>query len=457
MASPTSVTRICGSDTSSCGYCHSGTRSSASCGMWAFSLAPHAYQALIDRGWRRSGQYLYIPDPLMTCCPCYTIRVDVAEFSPSKSQKKTLRKMRRYLNTKPGDKPSAEEAGEDDPASHLTHPDQPDQSSPAAGTKPEVLVAPAQDEPIELYSAELPGPNKKLLKQLKATKMQSQHEHPDAAPRAENAVNTKKLNDLFKEIEAGSTHQLRVELVPAKFEQETFELFAKYQTRVHKDPPSKFDDPSSYISFLVDNPFPKAQGRSLSYGGFHQKYYLDDKLIAVGVIDILPKCVSSVYFMYDPDMSFLSLGVYGAIREVMFAQSLSQVLPDLKYYYMGYYIHSCPQMRYKAQYRPSYLLCHDDYKWYPYEKCAKLLDQNKRVSFSESLKADPEGQTVRPLSEKQASAVKDSDIMDLWVHTGREIVQLRRVYRFYNDDIAKIKELYVLVGEDTLQSIALNI
>lgn len=38
------------------------------------------------------------------------------------------------------------------------------------------------------------------------------------------------------------------------------------------------------------------------------------KLIAVGVIDILPRCVSSVYLFYDPDYSFLSLGVYSALR-----------------------------------------------------------------------------------------------------------------------------------------------
>lgn len=42
--------------------------------------------------------------------------------------------------------------------------------------------------------------------------------------------------------------------------------------------------------------------------------FVADKLIAVGVLDILPRCVSSVYFFYDPDYSFLSLGVYSALR-----------------------------------------------------------------------------------------------------------------------------------------------
>jgi len=50
------------------------------------------------------------------------------------------------------------------------------------------------------------------------------------------------------------------------------------------------------------------------YGSFHQHYVLDGKIIAVGVIDILPRCVSSVYFYYDPDYAFLALGTYSALR-----------------------------------------------------------------------------------------------------------------------------------------------
>ena len=43
----------------------------------------HELQELLDRGWRRSGRYIYKPD-LHTCCPQYTIRLDTRVFTPSK-------------------------------------------------------------------------------------------------------------------------------------------------------------------------------------------------------------------------------------------------------------------------------------------------------------------------------------------------------------------------------------
>src|SRR5688572_5589475 len=56
-------------------------------------------------------------------------------------------------------------------------------------------------------------------------------------------------------------------------------------------------------------------GPPRGWGSFHQQYWLDgSKLIAVGVVDVLPNCLSSVYLYYDPDFSFLSLGTYAALR-----------------------------------------------------------------------------------------------------------------------------------------------
>ena len=50
------------------------------------------------------------------------------------------------------------------------------------------------------------------------------------------------------------------------------------------------------------------------YGSYHQLYRLDRRLVAVGVVDILPSGLSSVYLFYDPDEKLLSLGTYVQLR-----------------------------------------------------------------------------------------------------------------------------------------------
>jgi arginine-tRNA-protein transferase len=56
----------------------------------------------------------------------------------------------------------------------------------------------------------------------------------------------------------------------------------------------------------------------------------------------------------------------------------------LKYYYMGFYIHSCPKMRYKAQYRPSEIVCPETFEWVPVEQCLPLLDKSKYSRLNSS-------------------------------------------------------------------------
>ncbi len=58
--------------------------------------------------------------------------------------------------------------------------------------------------------------------------------------------------------------------------------------------------------------------------------------------------------------------------------------PAVKYYYMGYYIHSCPKMRYKAQYHPSDIVCPQTFDWVPVEQCLPKLDESKFCRLSET-------------------------------------------------------------------------
>ena len=67
---------------STCGYCKSTKATFKSHGMSAHACSVEDYQHLIDRGWRRSGNWMYQPVLDDTCCPPYTVRLDVNELTP---------------------------------------------------------------------------------------------------------------------------------------------------------------------------------------------------------------------------------------------------------------------------------------------------------------------------------------------------------------------------------------
>jgi len=115
---------------------------------------------------------------------------------------------------------------------------------------------------------------------------------------------------------------------------------------VHKDEPAELT-PKKYERFLCETPLIPEPGSHVGagpgwpgFGSFHQRYRLrsSGKLIAVGVVDILPSCLSSVYFFYDPELSRQSLGVVSALYEIRWVQQVVlQHNPEaaLHNYYMG--------------------------------------------------------------------------------------------------------------------------
>ncbi|KAI8066115.1 arginine-tRNA-protein transferase [Thamnidium elegans] len=203
-----------------------------------------------------------------------------------------------------------------------------------------------------------------------------------------NYVQVKSLCDLIhaSEVEEENSHKLKIELEPSSFTKEKFDLYCKYQVSVHHDTEDDLSE-SGFKRFLVDSPL-KADK---DYGSFHQKYILDGKLIALAVIDILPKCISSVYFVYDPEFSFLGLGKYSVFREISLVQEYHARFDDLKYYYMGFYIDSCPKMNYKGQYAPSDLLDPVNYQWYPIDQFKKKFETEKFVTFDDTKRTGPPG------------------------------------------------------------------
>ncbi|XP_051772700.1 arginyl-tRNA--protein transferase 1 isoform X7 [Ctenopharyngodon idella] len=418
-----------------CGYC-GNEGGKASYGMWSHTMTVQDYQDLIDRGWRRSGKYVYKPIMNKTCCPQYTIRCHALNFHPSKTHKKTLKRVNKFLSK--GEMPveRCDEGHEGEPMDSVheesvrpppedpqkidhsevqditTSPDS-DSTNSTAPTTPKEDAAPASAEKTSSVTPK-PGngadPNRPLCRKAKDIRkerrlqkeQQKQQEtvssSPNPAPSKSSSNQSKSLEEFITEsLPNDPLHRLEVRLVPVSFEDPDFlasyeqsaALYARYQMTVHGDAPYECGE-SEFKRFLCDSPLEAEtapDGPDVGYGSFHQQYWLDGRIVAVGVLDILPSCVSSVYLYYHPDFSSLSLGTYSALREIAFTRQLQQQSPKLAYYYLGFYVHSCPKMRYKGQYRPSDLLCPETYAWVPIERCIPRLEISVYSRLNENAQA----------------------------------------------------------------------
>uniref|UniRef100_A0A4X2LMZ3 Arginyl-tRNA--protein transferase 1 n=1 Tax=Vombatus ursinus TaxID=29139 RepID=A0A4X2LMZ3_VOMUR len=398
-----------------CGYCDSPA-GKVSSGMWAHSMTVQDYQALIDRGWRRSGKYVYKPVMNQTCCPQYTIRCRPLHFQPSKSHKKVLKKMFKFLSKGEFSRGNNEEEPMDSQMDDAAVDDfvlkskldiQSDHR-PLSEDYNEVVESEVKEKEENLETKETKELNQSHAKREKlgsGEPSRSVKVVPSAPKPGKGADLSKppcrKAKDIRKErkrqklILKSQTDKLegsQIQHEPQSLPSEKPKLNQPKSVEdfIFDTLPEDAAHQLEFTRFLCSSPLEAEnppEGPDCGYGSFHQQYWLDGKIIAVGVIDVLPYCVSSVYLYYDPDYSFLSLGVYSALREIAFTRQLHEKTFQLSYYYMGFYIHSCPKMRYKGQYRPSDLLCPETYVWVPIEQCLSALESSKYCRFNQDTKA----------------------------------------------------------------------
>ncbi|KAI4260150.1 MAG: hypothetical protein LQ352_000415 [Teloschistes flavicans] len=178
--------------------------------------------------------------------------------------------------------------------------------------------------------------------------------HETESPRVQKPVDPR-VKEPIK-----SAHRFEVNLEADFFTEEKYVLFENYQYHVHKEGPNQVSREGfkRFLCFGMGQTQRLHNGRRQALGSYHQCYRLDGRLVAMGVLDLLPECVSSVYLIYHQDVKEWSFGKLSALREISLA-----IEGKYQYYYMGYYIHSCVKMRYKSQYKPTYLLDLDLYSW----------------------------------------------------------------------------------------------
>lgn len=90
-------------------------------------------------------------------------------------------------------------------------------------------------------------------------------------------------------------------------------------------------------------------------------FYLEDELLGVSYVDLLPDGFSGIYFYYDPDYRERSLGTWMIISMIRRAARLA-----LPYAYLGYFIKGCRSMEYKGKFAPSEVLS-QSCQWIPFD------------------------------------------------------------------------------------------
>ncbi len=205
------------------------------------------YQALVNRGWRRSGHIYYKPDLTRSCCPHYTIRLDAEDFKASKNQRRAINRWNRYV----------------------------------LGTN---------------YMSKV----SKLCPRSREEKQRQKSTFDlEAAVHASEYANLQRPVDPRTQKCIEPAHNFEVKLESASFSKEKWNVFLPYQTTIHKETESRWSH-ASFERFLcsgLDQKIIKSKGITRKMGTYHQCYRLDGKLIAVGVLDLLPHGVSSVYLL----------------------------------------------------------------------------------------------------------------------------------------------------------------
>ncbi|KAI3393360.1 hypothetical protein diail_4398, partial [Diaporthe ilicicola] len=323
------------SNSSDCGYCRK-SRSGYSYYASGYSLTPEFYEALIKRCWRRSGTLLYRPNQKSACCPHYTLRLDSAQFKPSRDQRQAVNRFNRFVT------------GED------------------------YAKEAARRYPLTREEARKRDSHFDLVERIHEADAERLRAPPQPA------------------------HELKVTLEPDTFTDEKFAVFENYQRVVHGESPSSISQ-RGFKKFLCNSPVRRgthtdSEGKSRQVGSFHQCYRLDGKLVAVGVLDLLPEAVSAVYYMYHESIHKHQPGKLGALREIALAME-----GGYRYWWAGYYIHSCPKMRYKIDYHPQYVLDPETLTWDLLdEEALAIFDKKHYVSLSRDRKVGAEGKDDGP-------------------------------------------------------------
>lgn len=143
-----------------------------------------------------------------------------------------------------------------------------------------------------------------------------------------------RLNDSDVRLRIGAPSVTRQKL-------KLYDRYHAYQSGSKGWPLHPAKDPGSYGESFVANPFAVEEWC----------YYLENRLIGVGYVDVLMEGMSAIYFFYEPALRTRSLGTWNVLS--ILAEAARRQLPHV---YLGYFVAGCASLEYKANFRPNEIL-----------------------------------------------------------------------------------------------------
>ena len=457
---------------SECGYCKN-EEGSYSFGTVINNYPVELYEKMMKDGWRRCGNYVYLPNIEKSCCKLYTCRLNIEDFKINKEQRKIMKRFRKYLSGE-YELNKEKKKEEEKPKNDVEMKNVDALKDKIENILKEYLKQKKYMQIIEKYikidnnlleqklndSHVRKNTNKKfnfdysidyiyvISKLIESQNKKNNIKFDDikkleldlfndfklfynsekeeleffektghinikdktkpvkiVEPNKNEKKNENKIqNQPKKEKKPKKEKEKKVEKIPEKYTLEYFpeivnepeinlplkhiytceltdkieidderlKVYQKYQINIHKDPLDEITKERYNRAWgktnLIDNigiKLPNDLDKKVKHPEIYPKKYgtynfihrIDGKIVAVGIWDILPTSLSSVYLYYDTDYQFLDLGVFTAIREIEYMKSFHDLIDNnFKYYMMGFYCETVQKLRYKGFYQPTELL-----------------------------------------------------------------------------------------------------
>ncbi|WP_246151791.1 arginyltransferase [Rubripirellula reticaptiva] len=146
-----------------------------------------------------------------------------------------------------------------------------------------------------------------------------------------------KLTSSMRRVINRGSRELTCHWNPPSVDDGRVALFNKHRHLRELGADTELISKDSYRSFLVDS---CCDTRELAI-------CLDDKLIAVAIVDAGQSSVSAVYTYFDPDASRFSLGTFAILKQIEWAKQTER-----RYVYLGMYVSANAHLNYKARFAP---------------------------------------------------------------------------------------------------------